>query len=159
MELKSEIKKRIHIEGIENVILLDQVSKRDILKVISLADVCLATIKNTSLLQIVYPSKVFNCMATGKPTILIIGGVIKEVIEESNGGVYVLPKSSEKLKEAILYYYSNKELAVLHGRNSKNYVKEHFERKVVVNSLRLLCCNYLIDIKGFISSDTYETTI
>jgi len=132
---KGEIRKRITIEGIENVILLDPVSKREIPKVISLADVCLATIKNTPLLQIVYPNKVFDYMASGKPTILTIGRAIKDVIEESNGGVYVLPESPEKLKEAILYYYSYKELVVLHGRNAKSYAKEHFERKVIAKQL------------------------
>ena len=132
---KDEIKKQITVEGIENVMLLDPVSKREIPRVISLADVCLATIKNTPLLQGVYPNKVFDYMASGKPTILTIGGVIKDVIEESNGGVYVPPESPEKLKEAILYYYSNKELVVLHGRNAKNYVKEHFERKVIAKQL------------------------
>lgn len=134
---KDEIKKRIDIEGIENVILLEPVSKREIPKVISLADVCLATIKNTPLLQIVYPNKVFDYMASGKPTIVTISGVIKDVIEESNGGVYVPPGSPEKLKEAILYYYSNKELVVLHGRNAKSYVKEHFERKVIAKQLEI----------------------
>jgi len=55
---KDEIKKRITIEDMENVIVLDPVPKKKILKVISLADVCLATIKNAPLLQIVYSNKV-----------------------------------------------------------------------------------------------------
>ena len=128
---KDEIKKRIKTEEMENVIVLDPVSKREISKVISLADVCLATIKNTPLLQIVYPNKVFDYMASGKPTILTISGVIRNVIEESNGGIYVLPGSPEKLKDAILNYYSNRKLVVLHGRNAKSYVKKHFERAVI----------------------------
>lgn len=52
-------------------------------------------------------------MAAGKSTISTISGVIKDVIEESNGGVYVLPKSPEKLKEAALTYYLNRKLVHL----------------------------------------------
>ena len=128
---KDEIKKRIKTEEMENVIVLDPVSKKEIPKVISLADVCLATIKNTPLLQVVYPNKVFDYMASGKPTILTIGGVIRNVIEESNGGIYVPPGNPEKSKGAILNYYSNRKLVVLHGRNAKRYVKKHFERAVI----------------------------
>jgi glycosyltransferase involved in cell wall biosynthesis len=128
---KDEIKKQIKTEGIENVMVFDSVSKKELPKVISLADVCLATIKNTPLLQIVYPNKVFDYMASGKPTILTIGGVIRNVIEESNGGIYVPPGSPEKLKDAILNYYSNRELVVSHGRNAKSYVKKHFERAAI----------------------------
>ncbi len=128
---KDEIKKRIKTEEMENIIVLEPVSKKEIPKIISLADVCLATIKNTPLLQTVYPNKVFDYMASGKPTILTISGVIRNVIEESNGGIYVPPGSPEKLKDAILKYYSNKELVVLHGRNAKSFVKGYFERAVI----------------------------
>jgi glycosyltransferase involved in cell wall biosynthesis len=132
---KDEIKKRIKTEEMENVIVLDPISKKEIPKVISLADVCLATIKNTPLLQVVYPNKVFDYMASGKPTILTISGVIRNVIVESNGGIYVPPGNPEKLKDAILNYYSNKELVVLHGRNARSYVKGHFERAVIAKQL------------------------
>jgi len=140
---KEEIKKQIANENLTNVILLDPVPKKEIPKVISLADVCLATIKDTPLLQIVYPNKVFDYMASGKPTILTISGVIKDVIEESNGGVYVPPGSPEKLKEGILYYYSNRELVAVHGKNAKSYVKEHFDRKVIAKKLETVLLQLL----------------
>jgi glycosyltransferase involved in cell wall biosynthesis len=132
---REEIKKRIHKEKLNNILLLDPVSKSEIPKVISLADVCLATIKDTPLLQIVYPNKVFDYMASGKPTIITISGVIKEVIDKSKGGIYVNPGKPTELKDAVLSYYNDRELAERHGKNARTYVKKHFERNKIAEEL------------------------
>ncbi|MEM3871985.1 MAG: glycosyltransferase family 4 protein [Nitrososphaeria archaeon] len=140
---KDEIKKQIVSKNLENVIVLDPVPKKDISKFISLADVCIASIKDTPLLQLVYPNKVFDYMASGKPTILTINGVMRDVIEKSNGGIYVPPGDSLKLKEAILYYYNNREFVILHGNNARNYVKKNFEREDIARKFEAILLRLL----------------
>jgi len=140
---KEKIKAKIKNMNLENTIVLDPVVKSQMSKFLSVADVCLATIKNIPLLQIVYPNKVFDYMAAGKPTIVTIGGPIKDIIEKSPGGVYVPPGDPIKLGNAIIMYYNNREIARKHGENARIYVKTHFERKIIAEKLEMTLLNLL----------------
>jgi glycosyltransferase involved in cell wall biosynthesis len=132
---KKELIEYAKQKGLNNVIFLNPFPKREIPTVISSADVCLATLKNTPLFKTVYPNKVFDYMASGKPTILAIDGVIREVIEDAEGGIFVPPGDSKGLAEAILTYYNNRELISIHGRNARDYVKKYFERENIAREL------------------------
>jgi len=48
-----------------------------------------------------YPIKVFDYMAAARPTMLAIEGVIREVIEESVGGLCVKPGDDQALAGAL----------------------------------------------------------
>ena len=74
-------------------------------------------------------------MASGKPTILSINGVIKEVIERSKGGKAISPEDSNEMTSAILDYYNNRALMKTDGQYAKEYVKNNFERKTIANNL------------------------
>ncbi len=132
---KKELIEYAKQKNLDNVIFLDPFPKREIPVVISSADVCLATLKNTPLLKTVYPNKVFDYMASGKPTILAIDGVIREVAEKAEGGIFVPPGDSSRLADAVLTYYNNRELIKIHGENAKDYVKKHFEREEIAKEL------------------------
>ncbi len=45
------------------------------------ASVCIAILKPIELFKTTYPNKVFDYMAAGRPTILAIDGVIRQVVE------------------------------------------------------------------------------
>lgn len=132
---KQELAEYAKKKGLTNVIFLDPIPKKEVPVVISSADVCLATLKDTPLFRTVYPNKVFDYMASGKPTILAIDGVIREVIESAEAGIFVSPGDSKKLAEAVLTYYNNRKLIEIHGENARNYVKNHFEREEIAKNL------------------------
>ena len=45
----------------------------------------------------VYPNKVFDYMAAGRPVILAIDGVIRQVVEQAEAGVFVSPGDASAL--------------------------------------------------------------
>ena len=49
-----------------------------------------------------YPNKVFDYMAAGRPTLLAIDGVIRQVMEAAEGGLFVPPGDDAALAEAAL---------------------------------------------------------
>ncbi len=49
------------------------------------SDVCTATLKDIPMFRTTYPNKVFDYMAAGRPTILAIDGVIRQVVEAARG--------------------------------------------------------------------------
>ncbi len=132
---KESFQDYIHQHNLSNILLLDSRPKSKIPEVLADVDVCIATLKDIPLFNTTYPNKVFDYMAAGKPTILAIDGVIREVIKSSNGGTYVPPGDSIKLADAMLTYYENPELVKQHGKNAREYVKKYFEREKIADNL------------------------
>ena len=96
--------------------------------ILSASDVCLAILQNIPMFRTTYPNKVFDYMAAGRPTILAIDGVIRKVLEESKGGIFVPPGDDRKLAEAITYLADHPEMARSMGMSARKYVVEHFDR-------------------------------
>ena len=97
-------------------------------EVLAAADVCIATLKDIPMFRMTYPNKVFDYMAAGRPTVLAIDGVIREVIEAARGGLFVPPGDDDTLAETILKLRDSPELRREMGRNARNYVALHFDR-------------------------------
>ena len=88
--------------GLKNVLFAGVCPKKEMPMVIASADLCLAILQNIPMFRTTYPNKVFDYMAAGRPTVLVIDGVIREVIEASEGGVFVQPGNEELLAKTIL---------------------------------------------------------
>jgi glycosyltransferase involved in cell wall biosynthesis len=67
-------------------------------------------------------------MAAGKPVILAIDGVIRDVVERAGAGIPVPPGNANALAEAILTLADNPKLAHRMGEQARDYVKTHFDR-------------------------------
>lgn len=93
------------------------------------ADICVATLQNIPMFRTTYPNKVFDYMAAGRPTVLGIDGVIREVVEAAEGGVYVPPGDPEALAEAVRSLAADPERRRRHGAMARQYVVKHFDRR------------------------------
>lgn len=93
------------------------------------ADICVATLQNIPMFRTTYPNKVFDYMAAGRPTVLGIDGVIREVVEAAGGGVYVPPGDAEALAEAVRSLAADPERRRRHGTLAREYVVKHFDRR------------------------------
>ena len=75
-------------------------TKSEMANVLAASDACLATLKNIPMFRTTYPNKVFDYMAAGRPTILAIDGVIRQVIDAAGGGIFVPPGDDRALAAA-----------------------------------------------------------
>ena len=73
------------------------------------------------------PHKV-DYMAAGRPTILAIDGVIREVVESAGGGIFVPPGDDRALAEAVRRLYDNPSEAEAMRKAARSFVTEHFNR-------------------------------
>lgn len=110
--------------------------KHQIPAIIAAADVCLAILQDIPMFRTTYPNKVFDYMAAGKPTILVIDGVIRQVIEDSQGGVYVAPGDDRQLAETILSLSSHPDQINAMGSNARSYLEKHLDRQVMLEKTR-----------------------
>ncbi len=80
-------------------------------------------------------------MAAGRPTVLAIDGVIRDVIESAGGGTFVQPGDDAALADAVAYFFQNRDEAKAMGRAAREYVVKHFDRRHHAGSLeKLLEC-------------------
>ncbi|PKO04736.1 MAG: glycosyltransferase WbuB [Chloroflexi bacterium HGW-Chloroflexi-3] len=110
--------------------------KHQIPAIVAAADVCLAILQDIPMFRTTYPNKVFDYMAAGKPTILVIDGVIRQVIEESQGGVYVPPGDDRQLADSILALSSQPDRVKKMGSNARSYLENHLDRQIMLEKTR-----------------------
>jgi glycosyltransferase involved in cell wall biosynthesis len=92
------------------------------------ADACIAILKPIPLYGTVYPNKVFDYMAAGRPVVLAIDGVIKDVVETAEAGIPVPPGDPKALADALHTLVENPQQGIAMGNRGHAYVKKHFNR-------------------------------
>jgi glycosyltransferase involved in cell wall biosynthesis len=115
--------------GLENVRFEPAQPKEAMPDVVAAADVCLATLRDIPLFRTTYPNKVFDYMAAAKPTLVAIDGVIREVVEESGGGVFVPPGDARALADTLARLACNRAECARMGARAREFVLRRFNRK------------------------------
>jgi len=113
---------------LQNVYFLPPVPKAAMAQALAAADACLAILKPIKMYATVYPNKVFDYMAAGRPVILAIDGVIRQVIEEAGAGVFVPPGDPAALADAIQKMAADRQTGFQMGLRGRQYVEAHFDR-------------------------------
>jgi glycosyltransferase involved in cell wall biosynthesis len=125
---KPRLQQEANRRGLDNVLFLPPIPKVLMPEALAAADACLAILKPIELYKTTYPNKVFDYMAAGRPVVLAIDGVIRQVVEEAQAGVFVPPGDPEALAVAITQLASNPEKCNKMGVNGRKLIKMNFSR-------------------------------
>jgi len=118
---------------LSNVLFAGVRAKKDMPLVVASADVCLAILQDIPMFRTTYPNKVFDYMAAGRATVLVIDGVSRDLIESSNGGVYVQPGNDELLAKKTLELSKDSKRVQQMGQNAREYLVKHLDRRDKLN--------------------------
>ena len=118
--------------NVTNISFLNPVPKNEIAGYLFAANTCLAILKPIELYKTTYPNKVFDYMAAGRPVVLAIDGVIREIVEKANCGIFCEPGSPEAIANAVIQLHHDPENTAQMGRNGKEYLMKYFDRKNTV---------------------------
>ena len=121
--------------NLSNVHFLPPISKTTMPDALAAANACLAILKPVELYKTTYPNKVFDYMAAGRPVVLAIDGVIRQVIDEASAGIPVPPGDPEAIAAAIHQLYLHPELGRAMGLRARSYVETHFDRALLADRL------------------------
>lgn len=95
-------------KNLSNVVLIERQPKELMPKVWSLCDVSLVPLVNNDLFRTVIPSKIFECMSMGIPTLMSIPeGEATQIIRDTGSGLIVESENVEQIKNGILQLYSD----------------------------------------------------
>jgi lipopolysaccharide/colanic/teichoic acid biosynthesis glycosyltransferase len=125
---RANIEADVRNRGLSNVIFAGTLSKNEVAELMAASDACIAILKDIPMFRTTYPNKVFDYMAAGRPTVLAIDGVIRDVIEDSGAGICVSPGDDKALAEAISRLAADPQQARLLGLRGREYVIKHFNR-------------------------------
>jgi glycosyltransferase involved in cell wall biosynthesis len=128
---KPGLEARARAMGLNNVIFLPPVPKMKMPDVLAAADACLAILKPIPIYGTVYPNKVFDYMAAGRPVILAMTGVIRAVVESAQAGIPIDPGDPLALANAVRFLAAHPEDARKMGMNGRRCVQEQYDRQVI----------------------------
>jgi len=121
--------------NLKNIIFVNQLPREQAVDHIDSFDCCLVTLLNHPLFHITLPSKLLEYMALGKPVLLGLNGEAKNILEDSGGGITFDIDKPVSLVQAIMFLKNNPQKLPVMGSNGYRYVKEHFDRKLLVEKL------------------------
>jgi glycosyltransferase involved in cell wall biosynthesis len=135
---KAALEERAGAEGLDNVVFLPPVAKEEMADVLAAADCGIAILKPLPLYATTYPNKVFDYMAAGRPVVLAVDGVIRQLVEEAGAGVFVPPGDGPALAGAIRRLAADRTGARRMGARGRRLVETRFERRLQAEQLERL---------------------
>ena len=96
------------------------------------ANVGAAVLQNNPTFRTVYPNKVFDYMACGRPTLLAIDGVARRMVcDEARAGVFAEPENGPAIASAIRYLADNPVLCAEMGARGYQWVTANASRRAL----------------------------
>ena len=121
--------------GLHNLLFLPPAPKSEMGAALAACGACLAILKPIPMYATVYPNKVFDYLAAGRPVLLAIDGVIREVVEAADAGIFVPPGDPAALAAAIRRLANDPQAARQMGLRGRVYVEAHFDRGKLAEEL------------------------
>lgn len=132
---KARLVARAESLGLKNVVFLSPVPKTGMGEALAAADACIAILKPVEMYRTVYPNKVFDYMAAGRPILLAIEGVIREVVTAADAGISIPPGDARALADGVRRLAEDRESARAMGLRGRAYIETHFDRFLLADEL------------------------
>ncbi len=120
---------------LDNLHFFPPVPKAQMGDALAAADACIGILKPIEMYKTVYPNKVFDYMAAGRPIVLAIDGVIRKVVETAGTGVFATPGDPAALAAAIRQLAADPAQARQMGLAGRAYLEAHFSRAQLADQL------------------------
>jgi glycosyltransferase involved in cell wall biosynthesis len=132
---KPALQARAAAEGLSNVVFIPPVAKDGMSAVLAASDCGIAILKPLPLYTTTYPNKVFDYMAAGRPVVLAVDGVVRELVEGAGAGVFVPPGDGRALAAAVRRLALDRAAARRLGARGRGLVEARFDRHLQADQL------------------------
>jgi glycosyltransferase involved in cell wall biosynthesis len=134
---KRRLSDRVAELGLRNVTLLPGVPHDQVPALLAAADICLVPLRDVPLFSAFIPSKMFECLAAGRPVVGAMTGEAAQILREA-GAQVVPPEDSTALAGAIGALAADPARRAAMGRQGRCYVEKYFERDTLARQYRKL---------------------
>ena len=126
---KSRLLAEARAQGLMNVSFLPTRPFSDMPALFASADIVIVSLKTE--IPGAVPSKLYEAMASGRPTVLVASGEAADIVREHGAGIVVRPGDIDALAQAILDLRLNRDFAQECGRRGRRAAEEHFDRNTI----------------------------
>ena len=123
------IERLISTNGLTNIVVQGPFSKEEMGPITASADICTAVLMKNDTFKTVYPNKVFDYMACGKPVVIGIDGIIRELVESVGCGIFAEPENGSDLAAAFERLIDDPDYAAQLGSRGREFVVKSFSRE------------------------------
>src|SRR5699024_2968115 len=114
---------------LDNVYFEGSVPSNVVNEYLELSDVCLTNLKKIESFKLVRPNKLFQYMALSKPIICGIWGESKDIIENSESGIYVDFTEPAIASDKIINMINDKDKMDKYGKSGKEFILKNGVRE------------------------------
>ncbi len=132
---KQRLRDRVAELGLRNVTLLPGVPHEQVPALLAAADICLVPLRDVPLFSSFIPSKMFECLAAGRPVVGAVAGEAAQILREA-GAQVVPPGDSAALAGAIGTLAADPRRRAVMGRQGRCYVEKYFDRETLARQYR-----------------------
>jgi len=128
---KPALEERARQMGLTNVSFSPPVPKSEMPGMLAAADACIAILAPLEQFKTTYPNKVFDYMAAGRPIALAIDGVIREVVQAAECGLFAEPGDPLALADVLRELAGDRAASRQMGLRGRAYLERHFGREAI----------------------------
>jgi hypothetical protein len=127
---RQALQQRARQMRLDNVLFVEPVPYEQIPNYYAALDVSLVHLKPNPLFQTVIPSKMFECMAMGKPILMAVEGEAAEIVKKAGCGVCIRPGTAIDMADAVSRLARDRKSLVSMGRRGRQAVTRRYNRRV-----------------------------
>lgn len=90
---KKSVIERARACNLTNITFLDPVPKDEVIRYLSISDAALVPLRRSETFKSVIPSKIFEAAALGKPILLGVDGLARDIVEQYPAGLFFEPEN------------------------------------------------------------------
>ncbi len=127
--VKHRLEKTVVDRGLRNVRFLPRTTVDGAAQQMTAADALLVPLGDHPIYRKFIPSKLFDCMAAGRPVLLSVDGEARSILSVADAGIYYPAESADGLVNAVMTIKADPDSAARMGHNGRNYASAHCSRE------------------------------
>lgn len=131
---------RVHLEqaarerGLDNFQIVGPRPKETMPDIVSACDIGMAVLQNNPTFRTVYPNKVFDYMASARPTLLAIDGVARKLVcDDARAGVFAQPEDGADIAARIVELADQPAVRKEMGERGREWVLANATRRALAD--------------------------
>ena len=126
---RQRVVEAVRERGLQNFTFMPAQPRERIPSFIQASDICLVTLRQAPVNDVIIPFRMLEFMACARPVLLSAAGESARILKDANAGLVIPQGNPEALASAILHLRQNPAQRHQAGQNGSRYITQNFSRQ------------------------------
>ncbi len=126
---RQRVVEAVRERGLQNFTFMPAQPRERIPAFIQASDICLVTLRQAPVNDVIIPFRMLEFMACARPVLLSASGESARILKDANAGLVIPQGNPEALANAILHLRQNPAQRHQAGQNGSRYITQNFSRQ------------------------------